>query len=402
MVLVPPDNGGLPLPSTRIESSREGASSTWMYSGSRSLMFVRRGPAIVLSLVLGAAALLSVPSALASDGGARRTARPTRTPASGRRRLASSRSSPSTATAPPRGRSATVVQRRRRRRGTGSSGHNGERLRPGRRPRARASIDRLASGSRGTMLNFDGADDVVFRAENLRTGEVCRAVRRASDGPYPERHPTKGPPLESAPQPGHAVPGDRARHRRSRSSSAPTSSPTAPPPTRRSPRRARHDRGARRSRSSSRDVPRGLVAGDGSARRTARRLDREMPRPARGRRRRPGQRSGPRTARIVYSEREPRSIGRDVPARRGPATRSCSARASTGARGRPTSSRRRRTGCERRDADGAWSEIYTRIESPEGEPLLFEAYYSLDEIEAAPGRDLRAVPLDHARRRWSC
>jgi hypothetical protein len=26
-----------------------------------------------------------------------------------------------------------------------------------------------------TMINFYGADDIVFRAENLRTGEVCRA-----------------------------------------------------------------------------------------------------------------------------------------------------------------------------------------------------------------------------------
>ena len=31
-------------------------------------------------------------------------------------------------------------------------------------------------------------------------------------------------------------------------------------------------------------------------------------------------------------------------------------------------------------------EVYTRIYSPEGQPLLFEAYYSIDEVEASARR----------------
>ena len=141
-----------------------------------SLMFVRRGPAIVLSLVLGAAALVSAPSALASDGGAAKdnngqtqrdicdgsngvTARLKVSPIDGNAyRL-------------------QVV-------GTVFSDdsdqwdwrfkHNGDVSGEG-RARGREDIDRAFRVSR-LMFDFDGVDTVVFRAENLQTGIVCRVV----------------------------------------------------------------------------------------------------------------------------------------------------------------------------------------------------------------------------------
>ena len=43
-------------------------------------------------------------------------------------------------------------------------------------------------------------------------------------------------------------------------------------------------------------------------------------------------------------------------------------------------------------------EVYTRIDSPEGEPLLFEAYYSVATVQAAGRRGADPVPADHRRR----
>lgn len=42
-------------------------------------------------------------------------------------------------------------------------------------------------------------------------------------------------------------------------------------------------------------------------------------------------------------------------------------------------------------------EVYTRIESPEGEPLLFEAYLGVDDIRQSRA-DPRPLPPDHPRR----
>ena len=48
---------------------------------------------------------------------------------------------------------------------------------------------------------------------------------------------------------------------------------------------------------------------------------------------------------------------------------------------------------------GGLLEVYTRIDSPEGEPLLFEAYYSADDRRSSARREvLDAVPADHGRR----
>ncbi|HEY0953033.1 hypothetical protein [Nocardioides sp.] len=52
--------------------------------------------------------------------------------------------------------------------------HNGELSFEG-RARGREDVDLAFRVSR-TMINWDGADDIVFRAENLRTGEVCRTA----------------------------------------------------------------------------------------------------------------------------------------------------------------------------------------------------------------------------------
>jgi hypothetical protein len=51
--------------------------------------------------------------------------------------------------------------------------HNGELSFDG-RARGREDVDLAFRVSR-TMINWDGLDSVVFRAENTRTGEVCRA-----------------------------------------------------------------------------------------------------------------------------------------------------------------------------------------------------------------------------------
>jgi hypothetical protein len=132
-------------------------------------MSVRRGPAIVLSLVLGAAALISAPSALASDGGNAKD---------GPGRKDCDRSSDvklRVNTADGNSDRLVVV-------GAVFSDdddywswklkHGGDLSAQG-EVKARDDIDRSFRVSR-TMLNFDGTDTVTFRAENERTGEVCK------------------------------------------------------------------------------------------------------------------------------------------------------------------------------------------------------------------------------------
>ena len=136
-------------------------------------MFVRRGPAIMLSLVLSAAALASAPAALARDGGSAKDVEVDRdscgnnTPTRARLRVR---------TAENNNLRLVVV-------GTVWSNdtdpwewklrHNGDVSDEG---RARGSEDAGVSFRVTTrMLNGYGTDDIVFRAENLRTGEVCRA-----------------------------------------------------------------------------------------------------------------------------------------------------------------------------------------------------------------------------------
>jgi hypothetical protein len=137
-------------------------------------MFVRRGPAVVLSFLLGAAALISAPGALASDGGAAKDDTPVREDCDG-----SNGVTVKLKVAPIEGNSyrLQVV-------GTVFSDdsdlwdwrfkHNGDVSGEG-RARGREDIDRAFRVSR-LMFNFDGVDDIVFRAENLQTGVVCRVA----------------------------------------------------------------------------------------------------------------------------------------------------------------------------------------------------------------------------------
>ena len=131
-------------------------------------MIVRRGPAIVLSLALGAAAL-SGASALAVDGGATKDG-PVRVDCSGSSEVRlnlkpidgnSDRFEVVGAVFSPDDDIWSWKMR-----------HNGDLSFWG-DVRARDDIDRSFKISR-TMLDVGGPDEVIFRAENERTGEVCR------------------------------------------------------------------------------------------------------------------------------------------------------------------------------------------------------------------------------------
>ncbi len=136
-------------------------------------MFVRSVPAIVLSLALGAAALVSAPIAFAGDGGnATDPQKDWSSCGEGTATRAKLRVS-------------TLDGNNSRLQVIGSVWsndtdawlwklkHNGEVSDDG---RARGSEETdLSFRVIRTMVNLYGADDVVFRAENQRTGEVCRA-----------------------------------------------------------------------------------------------------------------------------------------------------------------------------------------------------------------------------------
>ena len=135
-------------------------------------MFVRRGPAIVLSLVLGAAALNSAP-VLASDGGAAKDDGPIR--------LRCEQGSSVRLNVKPVDGNAdrfnviAAVFSDDDDVWDWSMRHNGDVSAQG-DVRARDDIDRSFRISR-SMLDFYGIDDVSFRAVNQRTGEVCKASR---------------------------------------------------------------------------------------------------------------------------------------------------------------------------------------------------------------------------------
>lgn len=137
-------------------------------------MFLR-GPAIVLSFVLGAAALVSAP-ALASDGRAAkddpaevdrdRCNADTSTRAKLKVDLAENNSLRLVVIGTVWSNDTDVWEWKLR--------HNGEVSDSG---RSRGSEDAsLSFRVNRTMLNGYGVDDIVFRAENLRSGEVCRTV----------------------------------------------------------------------------------------------------------------------------------------------------------------------------------------------------------------------------------
>jgi hypothetical protein len=135
-------------------------------------MLVRRVPAIVLSLVLGAAALASAPIAFAGDGGNATDVQKDRDSCG-----------PGTVTRA-KLKVGTVENNNARLIVVGTVWsddsdtwewklkHNGDVSDEG-RARGSEDTDRSFRISR-TMFNGYGIDDIVFRAENLRTGEVCR------------------------------------------------------------------------------------------------------------------------------------------------------------------------------------------------------------------------------------
>ncbi len=137
-------------------------------------MLVRRVPAIVLSLALGAAALVSAPIAFAGDGGNATDVQKDRDTCGAN---TATRAKLKVGTLEDNNSRLLVV-------GTVWSDdndvwewrmrHNGELSFEG-RARGREDVDLAFRVSR-TMINWDGADDIVFRAENLRTGEVCRTA----------------------------------------------------------------------------------------------------------------------------------------------------------------------------------------------------------------------------------
>ena len=129
-------------------------------------MFVRRGPAIVLSLVLSAAALFVAPGAAWSDGGAVKDVDDCGGHSTYRLKV-------------------TLLDGNNSRLQVVGSvfsddddvwswklKHDGDLSASG-EVRARDDIDRSFKVSR-SMLNFAGGDAILFRAENEHTGEVCK------------------------------------------------------------------------------------------------------------------------------------------------------------------------------------------------------------------------------------
>lgn len=132
-------------------------------------MIVRRGPAVVLSLVLSAAAL-SVAPALAKDGGVAKDVERNPCGASSSVRL---RLEPVDGNAD-RFNVIGAVYSEDDDVWSWKLRHNSDLSFWG-DVRARDDIDRSFRVTR-TMLDVSGVDEVVFRAENQRTGEVCRVT----------------------------------------------------------------------------------------------------------------------------------------------------------------------------------------------------------------------------------
>jgi hypothetical protein len=129
-------------------------------------MSVRRGPAIVLSLVLGAAALAGASTALASDGGAAKDVDSCQGSSTYKLKVSLLDDNSSRLQVVGAVFSADDDVWTWRLKHDGDVSASGE-------VRARDDIDRSFRVSR-TMINFPGPDHIVFRAANERTGEVCR------------------------------------------------------------------------------------------------------------------------------------------------------------------------------------------------------------------------------------
>lgn len=127
-------------------------------------MFVRRGPAIVLSLALSAAALTFAPGALASDGGTAKDVDDCSGPSTYKLRVLLDENDRLDVVG--------VVWSNDDDLWAWKFRHNDDLSAKG-DVRANGDADRSFRIQR-SMYDLPGTDNVVFRAENLRTGEVCR------------------------------------------------------------------------------------------------------------------------------------------------------------------------------------------------------------------------------------
>lgn len=132
-------------------------------------MFVRRSPAIVLSLVLSSAALAFAPSALASDGGAAKD-----DPVKDTTSCSDTSRVKIRATVQDDGaiEAVGVVFSDDDDVWSWKFKHNDDFSAMG-DVKANENADRSFRIVR-TMVDFSGPDDIFFRAENNRTGEVCK------------------------------------------------------------------------------------------------------------------------------------------------------------------------------------------------------------------------------------
>lgn len=164
MVLVPPDNGDMHLSGIRIHITRGIRSNRSLGSQEAGHMFVRRGPAIVLSLVLSAAALVITPGAMASDGGTAKDVDSCSGPSAYKLRVMLDENDRLDVVGVVWSNDDDLWSWRFR--------HNDDLSAKG-EVRSNGDADRSFRIQR-TMYDFPGTDNVVFRAENQRTGEVCR------------------------------------------------------------------------------------------------------------------------------------------------------------------------------------------------------------------------------------
>jgi len=127
-------------------------------------MFVRRGPAIVLSLGLSAAALMLAPSATAGDGGTVKDVDPCEKSSTVKLRVTMLEGGQLEATGIVWSDDEDIWDWRFK--------HNDDLSYEG---DVKAKDADKSFKIVRTMVNFDGPDAIVFRAQNRRTDEVCRA-----------------------------------------------------------------------------------------------------------------------------------------------------------------------------------------------------------------------------------
>jgi hypothetical protein len=127
-------------------------------------MFVRRGPAIVLSLVLSAAALTLAPSATAGDGGTVKDVDPCEKASTVKLRVTMLEGGQLEATGIVWSNDEDVWDWRFKH--NDSLSYEGD---------VKAKDADKSFKIVRTMVNFDGPDSIVFRAQNRATDEVCRA-----------------------------------------------------------------------------------------------------------------------------------------------------------------------------------------------------------------------------------